>query len=206
MTKSLQWSGLALLLIWSITHDGFAQNLSANPKVVHEERQVLAMDMANSVLSIISDPKAAKRDREYALSQGFANVVDIEWIAKFVLGASWRNATEEQKHRYTELYRAYLTKIYVSHYAGTSDSKIKGIKVLGIKDDEKDFTAFTEIMLTNNDKLKVDYLVSERGEGYKITDVIIQGVSLLNTHRAEFSALAASKGVSGVIARLEQLV
>ena len=195
-----------MLLIWGITQDVSAQDLSANPKVVHQERHTLALDMANSVLAIISDPSTPKKDREYALQQGFANVVDMDWIAKFVLGASWRNATDEQKAEYTKLYRAYLTKIYVSHYAGSPDTKIKSIKVLGIKDDERDFTAFTEITLSNNDRLKVDYLVSERADGYKITDVIIQGVSLLNSHRAEFSALAASKGVTGVIARLEQLV
>ncbi len=190
---------------------GFAAQAKEAPLEVqaekYEKRQALAHTMANLVISILRDQKKSDTDRKYSLEQGFANVVDIDWIAKFVLGYNWRNATEEQRQVYTKLYRQYLTKVYVENYAESSDRRISDIKVLGISDGEDgNYMSHTEILLTDGHNMKVDYMVSERENSNKIVDVVIEGVSLLSTHRSDFSALAANKGVDGVIARLQQLV
>jgi phospholipid transport system substrate-binding protein len=170
----------------------------------HDAQMSLARDMANSVLCIIKDQKKASGDRQASLMQGFANVVDIDWIAQFVLGNSWRNATEEQRARYTKLYRNYLTNVYVSTYAESPDKKITDIKILGVVDAANDrFSVRTNIALSNADSIRVDYLVARKGDGYKIIDVSIEGVSLLSTHRAEFGRIAGVGGIDSVIKALE---
>jgi ABC-type transporter MlaC component len=60
-------------------------------------------------------------------------------------------------------------------------------------------------LLSTGENLSVDYRAHKLDKGYKIVDVIIEGVSLLASHRAEFGQLAAGKGVDAVIAKLEQL-
>lgn len=177
------------------------------PSEQYQKRQALAHEMAGLVISILREQRKSAADRRHALEQGFANVVDTDWIAKFVLGYNWRNATQAQRDHYTKLYREYLIKVYVENYAESRERKISDIKVLGISDHEDGkYLTHTKILLSGGDTMKVDYLVSERQDMDKVLDVVIEGVSLLSTHRSEFGALAANNGVDGVIARLEQLV
>lgn len=191
---------LVMLLHVTVAHAQAPQN-------EQQARQELASRMATMTLAILKDTRAPEGDRKSNLERSFAKVVDTDWIAKFVLGSNWRKASEEQRNLYTELYRNYLAQLYVSNYAENPDRKVTDIKVLGVTDSEADdtkFTARTEVVLSNAERLKVDYLVSGAPGQYKIVDVIIEGVSLLATHRAEFSKIAANKGIGGVIEKLKQ--
>jgi phospholipid transport system substrate-binding protein len=171
-----------------------------------EAREELARNMALTTLSIIKDQKKRPADRQDLLQRGFENVVDIPWIARFVLGSAWRAASEEQKVRYVKLYRDYLTRVYVENYAESPDKKITDIKVLGVENTEgENFTARTQIALSNAAPIGVDYLVSQREGGFKVIDVVIEGVSLLSSHRSQFREITASGGVDAVIRQLEQL-
>jgi phospholipid transport system substrate-binding protein len=176
----------------------------------HEARMALAQNMANMTISIITDQKKkSAAEREDVLINGFAKSVDIDWIARFVAGNAWRTATEKERERYTDLYRQYLTNVYVSTYAESPDRKIRDIKVIGINDsdaDENRFLTRTEILLSNDQNVRVDYLAEARGDGYKIIDVVIEGVSLLSSHRSQFHPVATSRGMNGLIAALENLL
>jgi phospholipid transport system substrate-binding protein len=177
----------------------------ADPR--QEARQALVNEMTNAVLSILKDQKKPAADRESTLERGFADMVDTGWIAKFVLGSWWREASDDQRQRYTKLYGMYLAKIYISNYAESKQRQIRDINPVGINDEpDNNYTVRTEVLFSDDSAIRVDYLISESKDSNKIIDVVIEGVSLLATHRSEFSRLAANKGVDGVIARLEELV
>lgn len=175
--------------------------------VDHQEKEAFAHDFAQKVLAILQDPKKSYGDRKDILRQAFSNSVDIDWIAKFVLGKTWNAATDEQKMRYTELYRKYLTETYVSNFADNPDRRISDIKIFGINEaEDNDFTVRTEMRLADAENLQVNYLVRENDGRYKVLDITIENVSLIATHRAEFNDLAAAQGIDGVIAKLEQKI
>ena len=177
---------------------------AASENAEHEARLGLARSMANTVLSILHDQKQPTENRKELLMRGFANVVDIDWIARFVLGNAWRTATEEQRAEYTALYRKYLLQMYVDTYTQNNGRKITDMKVLDVKDaDENRFTTTTELMLSTGESMQVDYLAAGNAGKYKVIDVMIEGVSLLATHRSEFSKIASARGVEAVIAALE---
>lgn len=206
--RSLVWSVVvvsALGVVPSAHADAAAADHANVAAAQQEKRDALARDMANLVMCMLRDNKKSPAERADALQRGFGQVLDIEWIAKFVLGAGWRNATAEQRERYTELYRSYLTKIYVEHYAESSERKISDINVTGIVDAaDGNFIARTQVVFTGGDRLRVDYLVRGAPDDNRILDVVVEGVSLLSSHRSEFSAIAASRGVDGVIATLDR--
>lgn len=174
----------------------------------HEVRVQFAKDFADKVLAILQDTRKSFTENRDTLERAFSKSVDIDWIARFVLGHGWSNATPEQKEEYTKLYRKYLTESYVSNFAGgNSDRRIRDIKILGVNDEQGDkFTVRTKILLANSDNLSVNYLVHDEGGHYKVLDIIIENVSLITTHRAEFAAMASKAGMEGVIRKLTQLV
>jgi len=175
----------------------------------HGDHEAFAHNYAQTVLAIIQDTKKSYADRKEVLRTAFAKSVDINWIAKFVLGKQWANATDDQRERYTALYRKFLTETYVANFAENPDKRIRDIKIYGVnsEDDspeEHDFTVRTEMQLADQENLKVNYLVREEDGHYKVRDFSIENVSLIATHRSEFGALAASGGVEGVIQHLEK--
>ncbi|MGE0754915.1 MAG: phospholipid-binding protein MlaC [Alphaproteobacteria bacterium] len=170
------------------------------------DRLSLAREMANMTLTMITDQTKNHTTRLEGLKRGFSNVVDTDWIARFVLGANWRKADEKQRTRYTELYKEFLMQTYINTYATDDTQQVTDIRVIDVKDEaDNNFTTRTSVELSNGKKLKVDYLVKAEGDEYKIIDVVIEGVSLLSTHRSEFTQVAGQNGVDGVIKKLETL-
>jgi len=58
--------------------------------------------------------------------------------------------------------------------------------------------------LVDATKVRVDYLVRDKDSRYKIIDIVVEGVSLLSSHRAEFGEVVGNSGVEGIIKYLEQ--
>jgi len=196
----------ALLTLLQVTTPAVAGEIVSGK---HAEHEVFAHDFAQTVLAIIQDTKKSYADRKEVLRTAFAKSVDMDWIAKFVLGKQWSTATPEQRERYTTLYRKFLTETYVANFAENPDKRIRDIKINNIinasdaAEDESDFTVRTEMMLADSEDLKVSYLVREEEGHYKVRDIAIENVSLIATHRSEFGAITATSGVDGVIAHLE---
>lgn len=172
-----------------------------------ETKETFISHMGARVLAVLQDNKKGFAQKQATLRSLFTEVVDTDWIARFVLGASWKTATPDQKEKYTELYRTYLTETYISKFDEDAGSKVKDIKVKSVKEGTNGtFTAHTEILQTGDDPVvKVDYLIRQKEDHFKVIDITIEGVSLLTTHRQEFSALASSSGMDGVIQKLTQL-
>ncbi len=165
--------------------------------------------MAKRVLAVLTDPKLGFKQQQSTMRTLFTEVVDIDWIGKFVLGPVWRTATPEQKTRYLALYRSYITEGYVSKFDEESVGKVRDIKILGIQEAAGGtFTARTEVVQTANGEpnVKVDYRLHQTPGGFKIIDITIEGVSLLSTHRQEFAAIANNGGMEAVMAKLQEMM
>ncbi len=169
-------------------------------------KEVFIDNMAEQVTNVLKNDKKSFAEKQAALRSMFAEVVDTDWIAKFVLGKAWKEATPQQKEKYTELYRTYLTETYVSKFDEESGSKVKDIKVKGIKEASGDtFSAHTEIVQSGTEPpVKVDYLLRQKEGQFKVIDITIEGISLLATHRQQFSALANANGIDAVITKLTE--
>ena len=164
-----------------------------------------ARQFASMVLAIVQDNKKNFDERKVVLRDAFSNSVDIDWIAKFVLGSGWARATDEQKKEYMALYRKFLTETYVANFAENPDKRIRDIKIFNVNENnDSDFTVHTEMQLADMEDIKVNYLVNDTAGHYRVRDIAIENVSLITTHRAEFSQLATAKGIDGVITELSR--
>ncbi len=211
--RRIKYSLLVLLLSFSVvngTTPSYAAEQSAalSKEELTDKRTSFANNFANIVLAVISDNKKSYEARKENLAQAFSKSVDIEWIAKFVIGRAWSKASDEQRERYTELYRKFLTKTYVENFAENPEKRINSIKIIDVENSDStasDFTVKTQMGLASQEKMMVNYLVRENDGKYKVLDIAIENVSLISTHRAEFTALAATSGIDGVITKLAKL-
>jgi phospholipid transport system substrate-binding protein len=143
--------------------------------------------------------KAAKM--EDILRRGF----DFETIGKFVLGRYWTTASPQQREEFLKVFTDFVSKSYsrrLAEEASVNDFNITNIRDLG----EGDYLVQTAITRPSGPALNYEWRVREGGNGVKIVDVIVEGVSLLVTQRSDFTSVAGQSGIDGLIATLRNKV
>lgn len=158
--------------------------------------------LGSQALTIIASPKLTKAQKQAKLTTLFSDSVDIPWVARFVMGRFWRQASDAQKSAYLREYQKFLIKHYTSRFADYTGGTFT---ITNSKDDGDN--EFTVSMQLQGDKksepVLVDYRVRAGQGGFKIFDVIVEGVSLITTQREEFSSVIAQNNIDYLIKQLQ---
>lgn len=160
--------------------------------------------VAADVLKLVQDEKVAGDAKKQQLNKMFADVVDVPYVARFVLGRNWRTASAAQQQAYLAAYGPFLINNYVarlSKYTGQS------YKITGSRADGEDTVVNMDLLDPNGPPVKVDYRVHADAKatgGFKVIDIIVEGVSLLATQRSEFNSVVNSKGIDFLIEALKK--
>jgi phospholipid transport system substrate-binding protein len=158
--------------------------------------------LATQVLTLVKDSGVSANEKKSKIESIFSDKLDIDFVAKFVLGKHWRTATPEQQSSYVAAYKPFILKNYASKltkYSGQTYT-LKNARADG------DTNVVTmEINDPNGQKVNVDYKL-KGDSNFKIVDIAVEGVSLLTTQRSEFNGIVERKGVDGLIAALKKQV
>jgi phospholipid transport system substrate-binding protein len=159
--------------------------------------------VAKDVMAIVRNESATRPQKQARLESLFVNKVDINFVARFVLGKHWRTATPKQQMDYIAAYRPFILKNYASRLAKYSGQTyaLKNARV----DSDADVVTM-EIIDPSGQNILVDYRLKASGGGYKIIDIMVEGVSLLTTQRSEFNGIVENKGIDGLIEALKKQV
>lgn len=157
--------------------------------------------LGDQALSVITNAKFDKAQKQSRLEKIFADNVDIPWVARFVMGRFWRTASDAQKTRYVSEYKKFLLKHYTSRF---SDYSSGGFKVTNSREDgDGEYTVSMQILPPDsNQPVLVDYRLRQNGGDYRIFDVIVEGVSMITTQRSEFAAVLGNEGIDALIGKL----
>jgi phospholipid transport system substrate-binding protein len=133
-------------------------------------------------------PQLEPKFREI-LHEGF----DTEQISRFVLGPYWRTATEDQRKEFMKLFEDYIVQAYsvrFSEYTG-EQFKITGQRPEG----ENSFLVTSQIVRPNGaPPVRVDWRVNKTPKSLKISDVIVENVSMMLTQKQEFASVIQRNG------------
>jgi phospholipid transport system substrate-binding protein len=122
-----------------------------------------------------------------------ARYADMPAIGASVLGPPWRGATPAQKQAFVAAFQHYLSRRYGKQFRDYRSAKFQ---VTGAKDGGKaGILVATKVLRPGQDAIAVDWQVSDRSGQTKVVNLIIEGVSMLATERAQIGAmLDAQKG------------
>ena len=128
---------------------------------------------------------------------------DTEFSARLVLGQHWRTATPEQRQRFVDaFYHSLLSNYGTALVEFTSDR----LKIFPSSPDPSRPTAATvrtEVKRNNGDRVSVNYYMHQTPQGWKAWDVVIDGISYVNSYRTDFGEQIQQQGIDAVIKRLE---
>ncbi|MAR56047.1 MAG: hypothetical protein CMM93_02590 [Rickettsiales bacterium] len=164
-----------------------------------DEAQVrqFADDLAQEALTVVKNDNLSEKGKQAELENLFSNRVDVEWVAQFVLGKYWRTASEEQKAAYLENYRKFVISHYSSKLTSYTNQDYKINDVRQESDDE--YLVSMEVTQPGEPNVVMDYRVRQTGAGFKIYDIVVEGVSMITTQRSEFSSVISRNGLDYLI-------
>ena len=126
-------------------------------------------------------------------------------MALYTLGRHKKTLSNAQTLDFTEIYSRYMISSYsdlVRRYKG-EQTKVVAVRPI----DSNEFIVNTKILKQSSDQsVRVDYLVRKIGanlDQFKVSDIVTEGVSMINSQQAEFNSVINSSGIDGLILELK---
>ena len=126
--------------------------------------------------------------------------VNFRRMTAAAVGPGWRQATPEQQKRLQDEFKILLVRTYAGALAQVSDQTVR-IKPMRAAADDKDVLVRTEIV-GKGDPIQLDYRLEKtpgEGAGWKIYNLNVLGVWLVETYRSQFAQEINAKGIDGLI-------
>jgi len=129
--------------------------------------------------------------------------VDFRRMTAAAVGPQWRQATPEQQQRLQVEFKTLLVRTYSGALSQVSDQDVN-VKPLRASPEDKEVVVRTEVT-GRGDPIQLDYRLEKTpgdGAGWKIYNLNVLGVWLVETYRSQFATEINSKGIDGLIAAL----
>ena len=155
------------------------------------EPNIFVQSTVNRASQILSD-NISKESKIEELKKVALDTVDIRGIGFYTLGKFRKNLSDEQKQKYSELFREYFLKSFSSRLAEYSNPKID------VESQEKlsdTYTIVSSILVATSERpeVKIQWRVYTKDPDKPlIRDLIIEGLSLARTQKEEFSSIIQS--------------
>ena len=171
---------------------------SSPQKLVESSARVLLADLDANRAAYRKDISGLYK----VIDTKFLPHVDVQFAAQQVLGKHWRTATPEQKKRFVDaFYKSMLTTYGNALLEFTADDlRIKPYR--GDANAER-ASVDTEIKTSNGTAVAVSYGVRKSAQGWKVWDVVIEGISYVKSFREDFGLEIDQKGLDALLKRLE---
>ena len=183
----------------------FVQPVRAADEAPDKLIQRLSTDVLNTIKSDKSI-KSGEIDKIMVLvDTKIMPNVNFERMTASAVGPAWRQATPEQQKRLEDEFKKLLVRTYAGALDQVSDQTVTVRPFRGSTDD-KEVLVRTEVH-GNGDPVQLDYRLEKApGQvgGWKIYNLNVLGVWLVDTYRTQFSQQINSKGIDGLIAALEE--
>ena len=128
--------------------------------------------------------------------------VNFTRMTASAVGRTWRQATPEQQKRLQDEFKILLVRTYSGALSQVKEQSVN-IKPLRSAPTDTEIVVRTEV-LGRGDPVQLDYRMEKTPGGWKIYDLNVLGVWLVETYRTQFSQEINAKGVDGLIASLAQ--
>jgi len=193
---ALFFSAAALVLASGATH---AQTAPGAPEALIKQVSTEVLD------SLKSDKSLKQGDVQKIIALVDAKVmphVNFQRMTASAVGRYWRQATPEQQKRLQDEFKILLVRTYSGALAQVKDQTVQ-LKPTRPGTDPNEVVVKTEIR-GQGDPIQLDYRLEKSGEDWKIYDVNVLGVWLVENYRNTFAQEIGAGGIDGLITKMAE--
>ena len=175
-------------------------------RAAEEAPDVLIKRVSSEVLDKIKSDKSIQAgDLSKVISLVDSQVmpnVNFTRMTASAVGRNWRQATPEQQKRLQDEFKILLVRTYSGALAQVKDQVIN-VKPLRAAPEDTEVVVRTEV-LRRGEPIQLDYRMEKSATGWRIYDLNVLGIWLVETYRTQFSQEINANGIDGLIASLMQ--
>jgi phospholipid transport system substrate-binding protein len=163
-------------------------------------------DGANRVL--LSDTDVALEERVTAIRALLNDAFDARDAAALALGREWQKRTAAQRDEFARLYTDLVERAYLAWVGSRARVHGDGVRVAFVSESTRGDTSSVETTLTTRGagEMPIEYHMTRHEGRWRIRDVVVDGLSLADSYRAQFQRVLQSGGYAELVARLQEKV
>ena len=195
--------------LFAVLMVGVSVLLTLPARAADEAADVLIKRLSTEVLDTIKADKAIQSgDLSRIIALVDAKImpnVNFHRMTSMAVGPNWRQATPEQQKLLQDEFKILLVRTYAGALTQVSDQTI-AIKPMRAAAEDKEVVVRTEVK-GRGDAIQLDYRLEKtpgEGAGWKIFNMNVLGVWLVETYRSQFAQEISAKGINGLIATLTE--
>jgi len=202
MKQAMVWRWFMAAILAVLAY-GWGPALRAEPKAP----DVLVKEISDEVIERLKQhPIKTDADMNEWLAYVENRVLphfDFERMTMLAVGPAWRQATPEQRKRLTQEFKTLLVRTYANALREYRDEKLE-FKPLRMAPGDKTVRVSSVVIRPGSEPIAIDYVMELKGDGWKVFDVVVAGVSLVTSYRSTFGQEIQAKGIDGLIQTLAQ--
>jgi phospholipid transport system substrate-binding protein len=178
----------------------------ALPAAAAEAPDALVKRIATEVMDAIkADPAIQAGDTNKIVALVDSKImpnVNFTRMTASAVGRHWRQATPEQQKRLEAEFKSLLVRTYSGALGEVKDQTLT-FKPMRMRPEDTEVVVRSEVR-GRGDPIQLDYRLEKAGDTWKIYDLNVLGVWLVETYRTQFAQEIGAKGIDGLIASLAQ--
>jgi len=157
----------------------------------------------NEITTILKNPAlktdAKKKDRRDLLRKAIYARFDFTEMARRSLGAEWRNRSTKEQEEFTQLFTDLLERAYLEQIESYTNERF----VYGKETIDNDFAEVqSKIVTAKGEEYALNYRLRQAGKEWKIYDVVVENISLVNNYRSQFNRIISNQSYDELLRRL----
>jgi phospholipid transport system substrate-binding protein len=191
-----------------LSHLLAAAALVASPMAfaADEAPDALVKRISGEVMAAVkADPAIQKGDVSRIVALVDSKImpsVNFSRMTASAVGRHWRQATPEQQKQLQDEFKTLLVRTYSGALGEVKDQTLS-FRPLRAKPEDTEVVVRSEVR-GRGEPIQLDYRLEKTADGWKIYDLNVLGVWLVETYRTQFAQEINAKGIDGLIATLVQ--
>jgi phospholipid transport system substrate-binding protein len=191
-----EWTILLLSAIW----------LSSIGMASAGEPTEVIRQTTDQVSKILEDPglqgPAKQAERQARLHQIAEQAFDWQAMAQRALAVHWRGRTPQQRQEFVGLFRDLVERTYMNRLEAATQEK-QDIQYVGEQVDESRAAVKTNVVTKRNQQVPIEYRLQKTDGRWKIYDVLVEGISLVNNYRSQFNQIISSSSYDALVQKMK---
>jgi phospholipid transport system substrate-binding protein len=160
----------------------------------------------SQVIKILEDPdlkKPAKaEERRSTLEKVIAARFNYDEMAKRALGAEWGKLSDKDRQEFVDLFRRLLSASYAEKIEGYTGEEVH---YLSERKEDKYAEVRTKL-ISGKAEIPLDYRMVSNSDDWRVYDVVVDGVSLVNNYRGQFTKILRTSSYADLVEKLRQKI
>ena len=156
----------------------------------------------NQALKIFRDEKTPLPERRRQMRDLLAAHFDFNDMARSVLGTHWKGLSEDQRKQFVDLFTAYVEYDFLNKIQAYRDLSFQFLKQITTAPGYAQVD--TRVEQPGKDPATMNFALKQASSEWKVTDVMINGLSMVGGNRTQFGLVIDNLGIDALMSDLQK--